>query len=101
MNHTLRYVFYFILMLGAIAVLGWLVMSLWNWIIPSIFANAQTIDYLRALGLLVLCRILFGGFHGRGDWHKYRHMQRWHQMTEEEKEKFKQGLMGFRSRNKF
>jgi hypothetical protein len=28
--------------------------------------GAITIDYWRALGLLILCRILFGGFRGRG-----------------------------------
>lgn len=100
MKHKLKYVFYFIMMLGAIAALGWIVMSLWNWIIPSIFANGLPIDYFRALGLLVLCRVLFGGFHGRGGWHNHKHMQRWHKMTDEEKEKFKQGMMGFHSRGR-
>jgi len=80
----------------AAAALGWLVMCLWNWILPSLFTSLQPIDYWRALGLLVLCRILFGGFHG-GGWHRHHHMQRWHQMTDEERKKFKEGLMGFHS----
>lgn len=100
MKHKIKYLFYFIMMIGAIAALGWIVMSLWNWIIPSLFANALSIDYFRALGLLILCRVLFGGFHGRGGWHHHRHMQRWHSMTDEEKEKFKQGMMGFRGRGR-
>jgi hypothetical protein len=81
----------------AIAALGWLVMALWNWILPSLFTGFQAIDYWRALGLLVLCRILFGGFHGHGGWHRYHHMQRWHQMTDEERKRFKEGLMGISS----
>jgi len=99
MNYKLRFIKYLLLAAVAIAALGWLVMSLWNWIIPSVFVNAQAIDYARALGLLVLCRILFGGFHGRGGWHHHKHMQRWHNMTDEEKAKFKRGMMGFRSRH--
>ena len=87
-----------IMVIIAIAALGWLVMSLWNWIIPSLFTSTQPIDYFRALGLLVLSRILFGGFHGRGGWHHHKHMQRWQHMTDEEKEKFKKGMMGFRHR---
>jgi hypothetical protein len=83
--------------LVAAVALGWLVMALWNWILPSLFTDAKPIDYWRALGLLVLCRLLFGGFHGHGGWHRHHHMQRWHQMTDEERKKFKEGLMGFRS----
>lgn len=98
MKHKLWFVKKLILVLLIIAVLGWVVMSLWNWIVPSVFANAQAIDYFRALGLLILCRILFGGFHGRGGW-QHKHMQRWHHMTEEEKEKFKRGMMGDRNRD--
>jgi hypothetical protein len=99
MNYKLRFATKIIFVLVAIAALGWLVMSLWNWIIPTIFIDAHSIDYVRALGLIVLCRILFGGFHGRGGWHKYRHMQHWEQMTPEEKEKFKRGIMGFHARH--
>lgn len=82
----------------AIAALAGLVMWLWNWIVPSLFIGAQSIDYLRAIGLLLLCRILFGGFHGHGGWRHHRHMQRWEKMTDEEKEKFRQG-MGFREKH--
>ena len=99
MSHKLWFAKGIVFVAAAIAGLGWLVMSLWNWIIPTLFASANNIDYLHALGLLVLCRILFGGFHGRGGWHNHK-MHRWHNMTDEEKEKFKQGMMGFRSRGK-
>ena len=99
MNYKLMFLKRTILMLVAIVALGGLVMWLWNWIVPSLFIGAHSIDYLRAIGLLVLCRILFGGFHGHGGWHHHRHMQRWEKMTDEEKEKFQQG-MGFRARHR-
>jgi hypothetical protein len=64
---------------------------LWNWIMPSLLTGAITIDYWRALGLLILCRILFGGFrgHGHGSWQEKReHWQHWQAMTPEEREQF-------------
>ena len=35
---------------------------LWNAILPE-FTHLSKINYWQALGLLLLCRILFGGFH--------------------------------------
>ena len=35
------------------------VMSLWNWLVPSVI-GWKTIDFWQALGLLVLSRVLFG-----------------------------------------
>jgi hypothetical protein len=55
-----------ILVLIAIAALGYLVMLLWNAVVPVVFAGVHPVDYWRALGLLVLSRVLFGGFRGRG-----------------------------------
>jgi hypothetical protein len=79
------------LLVGA-AVLGAMVMWLWNWIMPSLLTGAMTIDYWRALGLLLLCRILFGGFRGHGhhgSWQEKReHWQRWQAMTPEERQQF-------------
>jgi hypothetical protein len=43
---------------------GGIVMLLWNWLLPSLFGWPQ-ITLLQGFGLLVLCRILFGGF-GKG-----------------------------------
>ena len=42
------------------AVGGGLVMLLWNWLMPSIF-GWRAVTFWQALGLLALCRILFGG----------------------------------------
>ena len=71
-----------------IALLGWIVMRLWNWIIPTLVVHAQVIDYPRAIGLLVLCRILFGGFRGHGGCHKARQW-RWQQMTQQERDRLR------------
>ena len=81
-----------LLMLAGAIVLGALVMWLWNWVMPALLAGAMTIDYWHALGLLLLCRILFGGFrgHGHGGWQEKReHWQRWQAMTPEEREQFR------------
>ena len=42
--------------------LGWIIMSLWNWLLPAILGIAK-ISYLQAVGIFVLARILFGSFH--------------------------------------
>ena len=88
MWRRLRFVGIAVLFLAAAAVLGAVVMALWNAVVPAVFTSARPIDYLHALGLLVLSRILFGGFRGRGGWHGRRHFARWEAMTPEEREKF-------------
>ncbi|WP_281665057.1 hypothetical protein [Paraburkholderia fungorum] len=84
-----------LLVLVGVAVLGWMVMALWNWVMPALFAGARPIDFLHALGLLVLSRILFGGFRGHGGWHGRRHWRRWERMTPQERENFQKNLASF------
>jgi hypothetical protein len=79
------------LFLAAAAAFGAVVMLLWNAIIPMLFAGAHAIDYPHALGLLVLCRILFGGFHGHRGGPGRRHWAKWQAMTPEEREQFRRG----------
>jgi hypothetical protein len=69
-----------LLMVLAAALLGGAVMLLWNAVIPAVFVGSRSLDYPQALGLLVLSRILFGGFRGRGGWHRGRHWRRWQAM---------------------
>ena len=90
MRFRIRCVGKAVLVVVAVVVLGWLVMSLWNWVVPALFTGAKTIDFLHALGLLVLSRILFGGFKGHGGWRERRHWRRWEAMTPEEREQFQQ-----------
>jgi hypothetical protein len=53
-------------LLGAalIALFGAIVMWLWNAVLPVV-TNVQPLNFWQAIGLLVLCKILFGGFWGR------------------------------------
>ncbi len=88
------------LVIGAvlIAVLGLLVMSLWNALLPAII-GVKSIGFWQALGLLVLCRILFGGLgfrpgmFGMGRERRRMH-ERWMKMTPEEREQFVQQRRG-------
>ena len=76
----------------AIAAAGYIVMSLWNWLLPPL-TGWHVIGFGQAVALLLLCRILFGGFRGRGGWHwRHRMRERWEQMTPEERERFRQGV---------
>ncbi len=79
----------------AIALFVWLfgevVMHLWNWLLPMLF-GWRLITFWQALGLLVLCRILFGGWGGgsNGSKSRWRKGERWQQMTPDEREKFRE-----------
>jgi hypothetical protein len=89
----LKKVLLFILMatLGVI-VFGGIVMLLWNNVLAEVL-NISTITFGQALGILVLSKILFGGW--RGGWGGGRHhwknrmQEKWAAMTPEEREKFK------------
>ena len=75
---------------------GEIVLHLWNWLLPPLFGWRQ-ITFWQALGLLVLCRILFGGVSGRGFRRSNsgrRMAERWERMTPEEREKFRQSWRG-------
>jgi hypothetical protein len=93
--HGIRRVMKFV-MFAVLAggVFGFVVMLLWNWLMPALF-GLHSIGFWRALGLLILSKILFSGFHGRPgfsrDW-RMRFIRRWDQMTSEEREAFRAGL---------
>ena len=86
-----------------IGLAGFVVMELWNWLMPEIFGLGM-INFWQALGLIILSKIFFGGFgwrggscggycgpgyrHGGHYWkHKFKH--KWANMSEEEKERWK------------
>ena len=73
---------------------GEIVLQLWNWLLPPLFGWRQ-VTFWQALGLLALCRILFGGFgfHGSGRPSFRRRMEeRCEHMTPEERERFRQRM---------
>lgn len=97
-----RFRLYFPLLMVAFFVIGGLaVMLLWNAILPDIFPTVGHVNYFQALGLLILSKILFGGFRGRpgGDRGFGREgfrggppppwKQKMMEMTDEEREKFR------------
>ena len=75
------------------AIGGTIVMALWNWLLPALFGWRE-INFWQALGLLMLCRILFGGFglNGSRSHRRHRMKGRWEGMTSEERERFRQGM---------
>ena len=78
----------------AIAVFSAVTMGLWNALMPALF-GLREISFWQALGLLILSKVLFGGFRGRsgpGMHFRRRMMERWEHMTPEEREKFRQGM---------
>ncbi|SNR85655.1 MULTISPECIES: hypothetical protein [Hymenobacter] len=95
----LKFILFAVLFVVAI---GYLTMNLWNWLVPALFQGPQ-ITFWQTIGLLVLSRILFGGW-GRGGrssaW--ARHRRQWKQkmesrmasLTPEEQEKFRQKMAG-------
>jgi hypothetical protein len=89
-NRRKKFILFFILAPVAFALFvflgGEVVRRLWNWLLPTLFSVPE-ITFWQALGLLVLCRILFGGFsmHGRGP----RGRRHFELMTPEEREGFR------------
>lgn len=49
---------------GFALLFGYIVMQLWNWLMPDIFGLAE-INFWKAVGIIILARLVFGGFkHG-------------------------------------
>jgi len=85
-----------------VALGGEVVRLLWNWLLPQLFGWRE-ISFWQALGILALCRILFGGLglHGSGRSNLRRRVadrladrmgDRWDAMTPEERERFRQRI---------
>lgn len=71
---------------------GEVVMRLWNWLLPPLF-GWRMLTFWQALGLLALCRILFGHHGGPGGHGRGRHWKdRCKKMTPEEREKFRNAM---------
>jgi hypothetical protein len=78
------------------AIGGEIVRLLWNWLLPALF-GWRHITFWQAIGLLALCRILFGGLGWRGSATsraRRRMAERWEQMTPEERERARQAFRG-------
>ena len=79
-----------------LAVFGWIVMMLWNVLIPEIFKGPE-LTFWQSIGLLILSHILLRGWapwrHSNG-WRRERWKRRFEDrlaaMSPEEREKFKE-----------
>ena len=77
-----------------VAALSLVVMLLWNALVPSLFAG-PVVTFWQAAGLLILCRLLLGGFrphHGHHHWRHRAWRARWHRMSPDERERFRDGF---------
>lgn len=89
-----RFFLFPLIFIAAALAMGAIVMLLWNAILPPLL-NINHITYWQAVGLLVLCKILFGSFGPKrygGDHSSFRRTQwreKWGSMSDEEKMKFK------------
>ncbi|HTA59975.1 MAG TPA: hypothetical protein VK805_17590 [Candidatus Baltobacteraceae bacterium] len=77
---------------------GEIVLHLWNWLMPALFGWHE-LTFWQALGLLALCRVLFGGF----GWHRRRGFRfgggmgggRFGRMSPEERDRFRQSVRDY------
>lgn len=89
-----RFRFFPMLILLALAFISFVVYWLWNNVLVAV-TGVRTVTYWQAIGLLVLSRILFGGFKfsrptGGPNYGSGPHWrEKWRQMSEEERAKFK------------
>jgi hypothetical protein len=89
-----RFILFPLIFLAGLFLLSAVVMWLWNFILPAV-SGLGLLTYWQAMGLLVLCKILFGGF--RFSRHQKLHhnfagagfKEKFMQMNEEEKQQFK------------
>lgn len=80
----------------AATVLSGAVMLLWNGVLVNVL-HISIISFWQAAGILLLSKILFGGFRGRqmGGWHMKRRMfMKWESMTPEQRDEFRSRMRG-------
>lgn len=87
-----RIIFMPIAIAAGVFIFGSVVMLLWNSLLPVVL-GVKAITFWQAIGILVLSKILFGGFCGHGRHRCYHHGHDWHgrwaHLTPEQKEKMK------------
>jgi hypothetical protein len=77
-----------------LSLISFVVMTLWNYLLPGIL-HVGVITFWQAMGIFILCKILFGfgkGGHrmgGGAPWMRHRMEERFKNMSPEEREIFK------------
>lgn len=88
-----RFIFIPILAIGFLFLVSFVVMHLWNYVLPALF-EVKTINLWQSMALFFLCKLLFG-FGGGGPkrngapWRKAAMRRRLDSMDESEKARFK------------
>ncbi|SCC11729.1 hypothetical protein GA0116948_103305 [Chitinophaga costaii] len=80
-----------------VAIIGFVVMSLWNWLVPTLF-HGPIISFWQAFGLFVLSKLLLSGgksghwgWRGREHWREKMRDKLAH-MSEEERNKLRENF---------
>lgn len=72
-----KYIGFGILGIGAMFLFVWVVMLLWNALIPALFSG-PVLSYWQAAGILILSKILLSGFGGGGGDKSRKKKSKWH-----------------------
>lgn len=83
------------LFLALFAVKAAAILYLWNALVPDLFSGPM-LNYPKAFGLMVLAKLLFGGFHRHGHrhgpWGGHHHWKErlWHGLSHEDRSRLRQ-----------
>jgi hypothetical protein len=91
-----RFIFIPIGIAAFLSITSVIVMTLWNNLLPAIL-HVGAITFWQAMGIFVLCKILFGfggrgGRFGGGGWGRGKMAEKFKNMSPEEREQFKQRM---------
>lgn len=87
--HPLKILFFISVFIAFVAAASWVVMFLWNSILTEV-TSVKPLNFWQAAGLLILAKILFGGFGGRGKHSgKKPWKNKWMNMSNEERNEAK------------
>ena len=88
-----RFIFIPLAVAAFLVVVSYVVMLLWNNLLPGIL-HVGMITFWQAMGIFILCKILFGfgkgGHRGGPSWKRGRMEEHFKNMTPEQREAFKQ-----------
>jgi hypothetical protein len=79
-----------LLVLIIFSLVSYIVMLLWNWLMPELFGLPQ-VNFEQSAGILLMSKILFGGFKKSNHGHANSYWkEKWHNIPEDKREKWKQ-----------
>ena len=87
----LKVLFFIAVFISIVSALAYIVMLLWNAILPDV-VGVKPLNFWQAAGLLILAKILFGGFGGRRHWKhskKNQWRKKWMEMNDDERQEAK------------